>query len=164
MSTPHSDPIQSAIEQAWAEALPLVAAVQSEASTSTSGSFITIIENPRDTLPWRYIDPDTGQKFDTEFELRLIPDDTNTIFRKRHTRTEWKNGQRREEVNGDGYGDDLIDYAIVGWQGMYAVNREGQRSEIPCERKYKVMLPEKIKAEVIRLCLGKELGQAISGK
>lgn len=157
-----TDPIQSAIEQARAEALPPVAATQSE--PTTSGSFITIIENPRDTFRWHYSDPDTGQRFDTEFELRLIPDDTNTVFRKRHTRTEWKNGQRREEVNGDGYGDDLIDYAIVGWQGMYAVNREGQKSEIPCERRYKVMLPEKLKAEVIRLCLGKELGQALGGK
>lgn len=141
---------------------PAIAATEEVAAT---GSFITILEDPKAIFPWQYTDPDTGITAATVFQLRLIPDETNKAFRKRHITVSWKNGQRREDLDGDGYGDDLIDYAIVDWTDLYAArkNKDGQteRFAVGCERRYKVGLPEKLKGEIIRLCLGKELGAAL---
>lgn len=153
----HQDPIAQAIEATQAP----VEASQPE----SAGSFITILApEAKKPIPWQYTDPDTGKTADTVFYLRQIPDETNKVFRKRHTTNEWKNGVQRTTTDGDAYGDDLIDFAIVDWDGLYALDADGERVKVPCDRKYKVNLPEKVKGEIIRLCLGKELAQAVSGK
>lgn len=140
-------------------------APQSATDSQQSSGFITILDpSAKKPIPWQYRDPNTGKVADTVFYLRQIPDDTNKVFRERHTDKEWKNGQQRTTINQDGYGHDLIDYAIVDWSDLYALDDKGNRTSVPCDRKYKLVLPEKVQAEIIRLCLGKELAEALTGK
>ena len=117
-------------------------------------AFISIVEE-QDTFLYHPVDPSTGQQTETTLTLRIVPDDQLKILRRKHTQTKWEHGQRVETIEPISYGCDLVDYAIVDWTGVKAKSTGG---ELPCERKYKLLLPERVQGEVIRRCAGKEGG------
>ena len=91
---------------------------------------------------------------DAVLTLRVPGDPQVDVFRKRNRSTKWVNGQHVEEFDAFAFAADIVDASIVCWVGVVA--QGGQA--LPCERATKLMLPEKVKAEVVRLCLGKEAG------
>lgn len=122
-------------------------------STAPS-NFITIVE-PEETVPWRWKNPDTGVVADTIFHLRLVPDDLQKVWKEQVTTRKWEHNRRTEDINWDPFTDECLDYAIVKWEG---VRHPRTQQDLPCTREYKLLLPERIKAEIARLCVGKELG------
>ena len=120
--------------------------------------FIEIVEDG-DVRDWQYTNPENGQKFDSVFQLRIAPDDVQKIWKRKYTTKEFNRGVRNEVVDWVKYNQDALDYCIVGWEG---VKREGV--DLPCEREWKLRLPEMVKAEIIRLCIGKELGEIAVGE
>lgn len=123
-------------------------------------NFITIV-TPDKTFPWQYTDPDSKVKLDTVFTLRIVPDDYQKVVREDNTRKGWDAGRRTEETEWDEFTRECLDYAIVGWEGLKTRNAAGEQVDVPCEREYKFLLPERVKAEIIRLTVGKEAGRAI---
>ena len=115
--------------------------------------FIEVVEDG-EVRDWQYTNPETGQQFDSVFHLRVAPDEIQKVWRKKYTTREFNRGQRVENVDWVKYNQDALDYCIVGWEGVRA-----KGTDLPCEREWKLRLPEMIKAEIIRLCVGKELGQ-----
>jgi hypothetical protein len=121
--------------------------------------YITILDE-RATFDWSPRDPDNpSSAYGTVFTLQQVPDDIQENLRKPFTKTEWRRGQRIIDVDQNGYIDACLKYAIVGWTGMYKVDPKTRtRAEIPCTDAYKLLLPEWVKAEIIRMCIGKEAG------
>jgi hypothetical protein len=119
-----------------------------------ANQFIEIVEN-NDIVGWQYVNPDTKQQYDSQFNLRVADKDVQKKWKKKYTRVEMSRSGRQEIVDWAGYNEDALDFCIVGWTG---VRRKGV--DLPCEREWKLLLPEMVKAEIIRLCIGKELGQA----
>lgn len=115
--------------------------------------FIEIADNDVVT-PWQFKNPETGVTFASTFLLRVVPSDEQRRLRKRHTKYEFVRGARQENFDWAAFSDDCLDYAVVDWR---EVKQRGQ--DLPCERFYKLLLPEAVKQEITRLCLGKELGQ-----
>ena len=114
--------------------------------------FITIIQ-PDETFTHVPTLPD-GSKSDASFTLRVLADDQIKALRKRHTKTEWANGQRLQNVDGAALANDMIDAALVSWRGV----KDSKGTELPCERAFKLLLPERLQVEIVRLCAGKEAG------
>lgn len=114
--------------------------------------FISIVEDT-DIVKWHFVDPDTRQEFESEFSLRTLPRELNKTLRKKHRRFETTRQGPQERFESSAYVDDVLDYAIVAWTGVRA---SGQ--DVACTREWKSRLPEVVKAEIIRLCAGAELG------
>lgn len=123
-------------------------------SVRRAPQYITIAE-PDDTFPWQYTDPDTKDKLATVFHLRVVPEEVQKEFRKRHTKVVWDAGRRVEDIDWVAFTEDALDYAITHWEGLKA---KGGR-DLPCERPYKKLLPDRVQAEIVKLCVGKELGR-----
>lgn len=128
--------------------------------------FIQIVD-PTDTFTWRPYDERTAQHSDTVFTLRLVPDSVQDALRKKHTAPDtFKRGRRIVgEVAFGAFTDACLDYAIVDWTDLYAVrlNHLGEvasRTLMPCTSDAKKALPEWVRAEIVRLCIGKEAGMS----
>ncbi len=123
-----------------------------------SGSFITIVTNTSKSFPWQFTDPDTGRKADTVFELRILGEDEVKRLREKYTERKWKRGVQTEHVNREAFAVACVNLAIVGWTNL----KDQDRNDVPCTPEMKMYLPERLQAEVIRLCVGKELGNALA--
>lgn len=110
-----------------------------------------------DVHPWHYRDPQTKRRYNSVFNLRVIPKEVENRLRKKHNRFEFVRGARVDDFQSADFVADVIDYAVQGWSGVTTNGRE-----IPCTKETKVRLPEPIKAEIVRLCLGRELGMALA--
>lgn len=121
-------------------------------------SYLTIIQ-PDETFQHIPTLP-SGEKSEAAFTLRVLADDQIKVLRKKHTKTEWQNGQRVTNVDGAALANDMIDAALVGWTGV----RDSQGTALPCERTFKLLLPERLQVEIVRLCAGKEAGYGIEGE
>lgn len=123
-------------------------------------AFITIVETD-EAFAWQPTDEDSGKKYDSVFSLRIVPDEVDKDIRKRHTKQVWQKKTRSmvDKLDEPSYIADLIDYAIVGWSGMKAASTG---AELPCSTEMKTRIPEKFKAEVLRLCSGKEAGDVVA--
>lgn len=123
-------------------------------------AFITIVETD-EAFAWQPTDEESGKKYDSVFSLRIIPDDVDKDIRKRHTKQVWQKKTRSmvDKLDEPSYIADLIDYAIVGWSGMKAASTG---ADLPCSTDMKGRIPEKFKAEVLRLCSGKEAGDVVA--
>lgn len=121
--------------------------------TVIKGNFIELVED-EDVLPWRFTDPTTKITYASEFQLRVVPNSLKRLWEKEHTDTSYTRRGKQEDFNWGPWVDQCLDYAIVGWDG---VRRRGQ--ELPCTPENKLKLPEIIRAEIVRLCVGKELGE-----
>ena len=115
-------------------------------------SYLTIIQ-PDDTFSYRPTLPD-GSTSESVLTLKVLSDAQTRALHKRHTTREWVNGQRLQAVDGAAMADDMIDAAVVAWTGVK--DRAGQA--LPCERAWKLLLPERVQVEIVRLCAGKEAG------
>ena len=125
-------------------------------------SFIRILTNEQETFDWVYTDPDTGKKFpDTKFKLRMLQPSETRRLQRDHTTYRRRRGGGREEVFDDrGYVDDALDLCIVSWEGVQGSERDKDGNFVdkvlPCERKYKLMLPEPLKIEIGRVCFNRD--------
>jgi hypothetical protein len=120
-------------------------------------SFLHILE-PTETFWHRPVDRQSGEPSDSRLQLRVLDDEDLTRFRKRATKTAFKHGQRVEDFDPVAFAADVVDHAIVAWENV----KRGRTEEVlPCERVYKLLLPERVQAEIIRLCAGKEAGDAL---
>lgn len=120
-------------------------------------SFLRIIQ-PDETFPYTPTFQD-GSASDTRLTLRVLSEAQTRTLRKKHTKTEWQNGQRVQNLDGPAMADDMIDAAIVDWTGV--VDTQGK--PLPCERTFKLLLPERVQVEIVRLCAGKEAGAHEAG-
>lgn len=123
-------------------------------------AFITIVETD-EAFPWQPIDEESGKPYESSFSLRIVPDDIDRDIRKKHTRPSFEKKTRRmvDKLDDASYIADVIDYAIVGWTGIKAATTG---AELPCTADMKGRLPEKWKAEILRLCSGKEAGDVVA--
>jgi hypothetical protein len=120
-------------------------------------AYIEIVEES-DTFPWQYTDAD-GVTYATKFELRLLPETLDKKWRRELTSIDRKKGQRAEVLNWDAYSQRALGYCVVNVSGL---RRRGGDEIVfktgAVELRYLLLLPEKVKAEIIRLCVGKEAG------
>lgn len=114
-----------------------------------AGQFIEIVEE-EDIVTFK------PEGTDTQFKLRIVPDSLKRQWEKDHTAKKWTRRGREEEFNWGPFADQCLQYSIVSWSG---VRRRGV--EVPCSSETKLKLPESIKAEIIRLAVGKELGELL---
>jgi len=121
-------------------------------------SFITIIQ-PEETFVHRPRLPD-GSLADTTLTLKVLSEAQTRALRKKHTKHEWANGQRIQTVDGAAMADDMIDLALVAWTGV----RDSHGQALPCERAFKILLPERVQVEIVRLCAGKDVGFGSEGE
>jgi hypothetical protein len=90
--------------------------------------------------------------------LRVIDEERERAIRRANTgKARFERGQRFEPFDAAGFIADVIDYAITAWTGVRSQGRD-----LPCTREFKLLLPEAIKTDVIRLCLGKEAGETVA--
>jgi len=115
-------------------------------------SYLTILQ-PDETFPYTPRLPD-GSPSDAALTLRVLSDPQVQTLRKKHTRQEWVNGQRVPNVDGAGLANDMIDTAIVAWSGV----KDSKGTDLPCVREFKLLLPERVQVDVVRLCAGKDAG------
>lgn len=120
------------------------------------GNFIELVEE-EDVVPWQYKDTLTGQVFDSIFKLRVVPNSLKRAWEKDHTDVTFNRRGRQEDFNWGPWVDRCLDYAIVSWEGIMS---KGQ--PLPCTSENKLKLPEVVRAEIVRLCVGKELGEIIA--
>jgi hypothetical protein len=130
-------------------------------------TFIQIVE-PADVFPFTPVHPDTNEPLGSTLYCRVVDDDTQEGFRRKRTTIDWRRGQRQELLDNAAFVEDCLDYAITGWTGVYKtrIGADGKtldRVEIPCERRWKALLPEFVKVEVVRRCVGKEVGLRAEG-
>lgn len=91
----------------------------------------------------------------TVLTLRIVDDATEKKLRKAATgKAQWDRGQRFEPFDAHKFINSVIDYAIVGWDGVRA-----KGADLPCTPEIKLLLPERVKTDVIRLCLGKDASE-----
>ena len=122
--------------------------------------FIQVVETD-DAFDWTPVHEETGEAYESTFSLRLVTDDADKEIRKRHTKQVWDKKQRRtlDKLHEADYLAEVIDYAILGWSGIKAAK---SGAELACTAEMKARLPEKWKAEILRLCSGKEAGDVIA--
>jgi hypothetical protein len=122
--------------------------------------FIQIIDTD-DAFDWTPVNEDTTEPYASTFQLRLVTDEADQEIRKQHTRATWDKKQRRtvDKLNEPAYVSDVLDHAILGWTGIKAAK---SGAELPCTSAMKARLPEKWKAEILRLCSGKEAGDVVA--
>ncbi len=110
---------------------------------------------------FRPVDEETGEASDTVFQLRVLPDADQRRLDKQHTKPTFdKKARRMVDKRDDGaYVADVLDTVIVGWSGVKSA-RTG--TDIPCSREMKARLPERLKVEILRLAVGKEVGSMLA--
>jgi hypothetical protein len=117
--------------------------------------FVQIIDTD-DAFDWQPINDDTGQPYDSVFQLRIITDEVDKDLRKRRTKSvlDRKKHQMVDKLDEAAYVGDLLEHAIVGWSGIKGT----KGNDVPCTPDMKTRLPERWKTEILRMCAGKEGG------
>ena len=118
--------------------------------------FLTIIE---DDAPFTWSPPlEDGTPSETTFQLRMVSDEVHERLQREHTKKAKDEASRAmvPKTNWTALSQALLDYAIVDWSGLHG-SASGQ--DVPCTSAMKARLPEKIKTEIIRLCVAKEGGE-----
>lgn len=117
-------------------------------------SFIEILADESKPFDWQFIDG-AGKSFETVFTLKMLDDETEAKLKAKHKKTVFINHQPHTQY-ADGYTDDILDTVIVGWSKLYARKASGDKVEVPCERQYKLALPDRVRAKIIEITVGKE--------
>lgn len=116
--------------------------------------FISIVEE-NEPFPWRP-EAEDGSPTGSVFTLQVLSDESLNILRRKHTHTAFQHGQRVENFDSFAFAADVVDQALIAWEGVIAA-KTGQ--DLPCDRKRKLALPERLKVEILRLCAGREAGR-----
>ncbi len=129
-------------------------------------NFIQLVED--DLIPFTFTDPDTGEKFETTFLLRVVPDEVEKRIRKKHTVTKFRRGNPVETVDWRAYGNECLAFAIQGWKDLKGVRLgpKGEvlsRTEIPFDTgtlaTIITRLPETLKGAISRVVIAKQGGE-----
>ena len=120
-------------------------------------AFLTIIEDDQ-TFEYQPFDLTSGQRMESVFVLRIVPDSVMKDLRQQYTKPVWEQHQRIERMDDMAFGRALVDYAIVDWRGIKSARSD---DDLPCTPEMKAKLPETVKADIIRLCAAKEAGAAV---
>lgn len=131
-------------------------------TATTPGQFVTIITDEiiRD---WHYVD-DRGVRWVSSFDLRPLPPSVRTKLEKKHTKVHYTRRGREETLDAVSLMYDSLDYAIVAWRGVktkvHAVPNDPNSPlidrDLPCEREYKIMLPDGVRQAIFALCVTRE--------
>ncbi|TKS58796.1 MAG: hypothetical protein EWM73_03410 [Nitrospira sp.] len=115
-------------------------------------AFLTIIEDD-ETFEYSPTDPTTGERLESVFIVRILPHELLKTLRRAHTKRVFENHQQVDRVDDIALGQAIIDYSLVNWRGI----KSGRTDEdLPCTADLKTKLPEVVKADIIRVCAGKE--------
>ena len=110
--------------------------------------------------------PHTFEAFPaTKFSLRVVDDDTYDRIRKQNTTRKLERGVMNDVTDWKTTTEQLMDHAIVDVDDLRII-RGGERKLVKLsaleraeQLKFKGLLPEAVKQEITRLCIGKEMGQ-----
>lgn len=116
-------------------------------------SFITILDDESQPFQWQYTDGN-GQKTETVFTLQILDSETEERLKAKHRKVEYI--QHQPHTTYPGYTDDMIDHVIVNWSKLYARKSDGTLVEVECTRARKLALPDRLRARIIELTVGKE--------
>ncbi len=122
--------------------------------------FIKIVDTD-DAFDWTPVNEENGKAYDSSFQLKIVTDDDDKALRKKHTHQVFDKKQRRmvDKLDEASYIIEVLEVAIVGWKGITSATTG---AELPCTNDLKGRLPEKWKADILRLCAGKEAGEVVS--
>lgn len=122
-------------------------------------SFIEIVAD-NTSFEWRPSDP-SGATSESVFVLRKLSRAERQQFQRQHTSKKWVRGVQQERLDAEAFADDVLDAVIVSWRDIYVLEPNGSgmtRRALECERPYKIMLPETLKAEIVQMCVGGDMG------
>lgn len=128
-----------------------------ELTAQAIGSMIEIVDDD-DVREYQFQHPDTKVLYNSWFTLSVVPPSEQRRLRKKHTTFENTRSGRVENFDWQGFTDDCLDFAIKAWRGVCT-----KGVELLCARENKLRLPEIVRAELARLCIGKELGEIRAG-
>jgi hypothetical protein len=94
--------------------------------------------------------------------LRKVSNADRDRVQEQHTRVKFDRGVRRDVQDTAAIGKAWLDLAIVDWDG-FLIRTNGQRVPLECTVETKSKLPEALKADVIRMCLGGEAPEVDEG-
>lgn len=124
-----------------------------ETKVPRGAAFIEIVEES-ETFPWHYTDADGITYTDTKFTLRILPETLDKQWRRELTKKERDRGNVREVLNWDVYSQRALRHCVVDIDGL---RKKGQPIAFRPDEHLR-LLPERVKAAIIRLCVGKEAG------
>lgn len=156
---------------------PLTPITASESATLPSApttinagmTLVVVVDNSE--FDWRPV-ADNGQPMDSTFRLRMVPEDVQETFRKKHTRPRQRGGRQVEETNIAAMADDNVCYAIVGWANLTGMRRrpdsgggDGGWDQFPleCNRINKEKLPDWVKTQIYNMCSLRNVSQQALG-
>lgn len=116
--------------------------------------FIQIVDEHQ-TFTWQP-EAEDGSRLESVLTLQVLAEDTLKALRKKHNQVVFKHGQRVDDFDSFGFTNDVVDKAIVSWEGVF---KGGTDDPLPCTREVKLKLPERLKIEIVRLCAGREAGR-----
>lgn len=114
--------------------------------------FIEIVDDSEE-FEFVFVDPATKQPTDAAMMLRVLSPDQKDEFERAATKYEFIKGSRHSVFDAAVYVGLCLDAAIRSWRGIV---RKGE--PVDCTRDNKLRLPEPVKQEVMRLCVGREVG------
>jgi hypothetical protein len=124
--------------------------------------FIEIIPDDA-TFEWSPIqDEGSGRRWDSRFTLRKMPQAERRALARKHTSHKFIRGQRQEILDTQAFADEALDAVIVDWSDLY-MRSNGVRQPWPCTTSNKQQLPETIKGDIARMCLGVSFDDAFDG-
>lgn len=123
-------------------------------------AFIKIVESD-EAFEWSPVHEEKGEPYESVFQLRLVTDDVDGALRKKATGRikDERSRMMVDKLRESEYIAAVLDYAIVGWRGVQSAE---SGKELPCTTALKARLPERWKAEILRLCAGKEAGDVVA--
>ena len=110
---------------------------------------------------WSPIKPETGERSESVFSLRIVTDEVDRKLRLAHTRPAFDKTLRAmvDQLDLSAYTLAVIDAAIVDWRNVKAASTG---ADLPCTVAMKARLPERLKSEILRLCANKEGGEVMA--
>jgi len=124
-----------------------------------------VIVDADETFPWRWDDLPG-----TLFTLRIVDDDKHTQLRRENTKIKTDRTGRHEVTDWNAVGEASLLHAIVGIGGLKRRVREAtvdvdfDALDYAAQSRIKALLPERCKAEILRICVGKEAGEAAAAE
>lgn len=88
---------------------------------------------------------------ETKFTLRRFDSETYKDIERKHTKRHknFRQGGFISEIDDYAVNEDLLDYMIVGWEGVKSPTT-GQ--DVPCTREMKLKLPNTAKVQIVEAC------------
>lgn len=122
-------------------------------TASRAPQFIQIIDDSA-VIEYRQYFADADRFSESVIKVTPLSDARKDVIMKAHTTTKIKRGGRVvEKTNWPAWTLQVLDEAIVGWDGVFYA---GTKVPVPCTKELKGKLPEVVKADIIRIAVGRE--------